>query len=127
MTQHINIICPKSYPPPASKIEVIKALRAISGMGLKEAKDISENDLQQKLIINDSALRQETLSVRAKYFDEQYRILRNNGVKVGDSVHTILQEMRVLATQALEQGDDELANEILQLVLAEKLRRQPVL
>lgn len=55
--------------------------------------------------------------------EEQFRLLRNEGVDVGPSVFKILSELRSLGAQALLQGEDELANEILQLVLAEKLRR----
>jgi len=58
-------------------------------------------------------------------FENQCRILSQNGFKVGDPINELLDELRKLGSQALTQGEDELANEILQLVLSEKLRRQP--
>jgi hypothetical protein len=44
---------------------------------------------------------------------------------VGEPAWKIIEELRKLGSQALLQGEDDLANEILQLVLAEKLRRKP--
>jgi hypothetical protein len=57
--------------------------------------------------------------------ENQFRILRSEGVEVGPPVWKIIEELRKLGSAALLQGEDELANEILQLVLAEKLRRKP--
>ena len=59
-----------------------------------------------------------------RFTEEHFRILRQENVQVGPPVHKILEELRRLGSQALLQGEDELANEILQLVLAEKLRRK---
>jgi hypothetical protein len=56
--------------------------------------------------------------------EDQFRTLRNEKVEVGPRVHQILEGMRKLGSDALLQGEDELANEILQLVLVEKLRRK---
>lgn len=107
--------CPATY---ANKVSVIKAIRTLTGLGLKEAKDVSERP----------GVRQEFPLILPNgtdnpQYDEQCRILRSEGVEVGPAVHKILQELRKLGSQALLQGEDELANEILQLVLAEKLRR----
>jgi hypothetical protein len=91
---------------------------------LKEAKDASE-------VIG----RQQTFDVNSTIFtaygnpigeiENQFRILRAEGIEVVDPVYKIIEELRKLGSQALLQGEDELANEILQLVLAEKLRRKP--
>lgn len=106
--------CPATY---VNKVAVIKAIRTLTGLGLKESKDASERP----------GVRQEFPLILPNgtdnsQYDEQCRILRSEGVEVG-AVHKILQELRKLGSQALLQGEDELANEILQLVLAEKLRR----
>jgi Ribosomal protein L7/L12 C-terminal domain len=121
-TKKFTIVCPSSY---TNKVAVIKAIRALSGMGLKEAKDASEMvgtpqafDLSPSLYSN--------YANPGAEIENHFRILRNEGVKVGDSVHEILEDLRELATQALQQGEDELANEILQLVLVEKLRRKTI-
>jgi hypothetical protein len=55
---------------------------------------------------------------------EQMRVIRAEGGIIGPGVHEMLTELRDLAKRALEEHEDELANEILQLVLAEKLRRK---
>ena len=115
----ITIICPPSYH---NKVQVIKALRTLTGMGLKEAKDASEVVGQTQTF---------DLSSFSSYpnpqqeIETQIRILRSEGVQVGEPVYRILEELRRLGSEALLQGEDELANEILQLVLAEKLRRKP--
>jgi hypothetical protein len=107
------------------KIAVIKAVRIVTGLGLKEAKDLSEIQGVATVNINVSPGYGANIANMDAYLEEQYRIMRNNGVLVGPAVHRILQSLRNLASEALHQGDDELATEILQLVLAEKLRRKP--
>jgi hypothetical protein len=100
-----------------SKVVVIKALRAMFGYGLKEAKDLCEMHSERHVL----ELRDP--SVSSAVIDEQCRLLRTEGCRVGSPVHVVLQSMRDLAAEALRLGEDDLANEILQLVLLEKLRR----
>lgn len=114
---------PNSYSRIPDKIGVIKALRMLTGMGLKDAKDASERPGEQEFDI--SSLNFSVYPAPEIAIEDQFRILRNNGCRVGDPVNKIFQSLRDLASDALKQGDDELANEILQLVLAEKLRRIP--
>lgn len=114
-----TIVCPSTY---ANKVTVIKALRSLTGLELKEAKAASE------IVGVPQTFDLQNMSSYAnpdQFIEEQFRILRNEGVEVGPPVHKILEELRKLGAQALLQGEDELANEILQLVLAEKLRRKP--
>lgn len=108
-----------------NKVTVIKAIRTLTGSGLKEAKDTSEMPGQQMLEIRLGYSILSTIAPGSEdaFIEEQFRILRANGCDVGPSVHKILQSLRDLGADALKQGEDELANEILQLVLAEKLRR----
>jgi hypothetical protein len=120
-SKRFTMICPATY---MNKVAVIKAIRTLTGLGLKEAKDASE-------VIG----RQQTFDVNSTIFtaygnpigeiENQFRILRAEGIEVVDPVYKIIEELRKLGSQALLQGEDELANEILQLVLAEKLRRKP--
>lgn len=112
---HIEIVCPVHL---ANKVTVIKAIRTLTGLGLKEAKDASERaNVKQsfRCVLPNGA--------QNPMYEEQCRILRNEGVEVGPAAQKILQELRKLGSEALMTGEDELANEILQLVLAEKLRR----
>jgi hypothetical protein len=99
-----------------NKVAVIKAIRMLTSLGLKEAKDASEASGEQTFPISEELNNNEV--------EEQFRILRTNGARVGAPVHLILDELRQLAIQAMEMDEDELANEITQLVLAEKLRRK---
>lgn len=116
-----TITCPNNMP---NKVQVIKAIRTLTGLGLKEAKDVSERAGKQ------------TFDIKHTYFgscanleeaiDEQFKILRHNNVEVDGPVYYIIESLRKLGSDALLQGEDELANEILQLVLAEKLRRKRI-
>jgi len=119
---NFSIRCPPNYPN-GDKVAVIKAIRMLTGVGLKEAKDISEASGDQGFVIATGNFY--SYSNTDQEIENQFRILRNAGVEVGGSAYAILQSLRDLGAEALKQGEDELANEILQLVLAEKLRRKP--
>lgn len=122
MDEKFTIVVPG---PLANKIPVIKAIRTLTGLGLKEAKDASElfNIPQTFTLSLVGPVHTGTIQSTSAFINEQFRILRADGVQVGEPVFSILEDLRKLASQALLQGEDELANEILQLVLAEKLRR----
>lgn len=111
----ISVLMPAMFRDSGAKVRVIKALRVIAGIGLKEAKDCSESPNEQSLKV-----------VAADYqsFHEACEDLTRCGVKTGIPVIKILHELRDMATYALANGEDEIANEILQLILAEKLRRR---
>lgn len=116
-SNNISITCPTTGSL-YNKVACIKAIRTITGLGLKEAKDATElPGIVQVFPVMHGISEQE--------LENQYRILRSDRFEVGHSVHIILNDLRELATKAIQQGEDELANEILQLVLAEKLRRKP--
>ena len=121
MITNFDITCARQ---PQNKVAIIKAIRCLTGLGLKEAKDASERYELQTLEIFLSAGINIAAGREEYYIEEQFKTLRQEGCLIGPSVHRLLQELRLLGSQALEQGEDELANEILQLVLAEKLRRK---
>ncbi len=127
MIQNFLITFPQDYKVSnngivSNKVAVIKAIRTLTCMGLAEAKNISEKSGQQNLQINLGAFAG-SFPNKVLLIEEQFRVLRQHGCNIGPSVHVILQQLRDLGADALKQGEDELANEILQLVLAEKLRR----
>jgi hypothetical protein len=93
-------------------------------MGLKEAKDASDIEHDQLLPVSKGYFNNAGNPMGAEAeFENQLKILDSCGVHVVDNVFQILKKLRELASEALRTGEDELANEILQLVLAEKLRR----
>lgn len=123
MDKKFSITCPAVYNTgTGGKVAVIKAIRCLTSMGLKEAKDASEVIHRQTFEISARVYTEN--GNPQSYIDEQFRIMQTNGVEVGGPVEHMLTELRKLAEQALAQHEDELANEILQLVLAEKLRRK---
>ena len=115
MEEKITISCPNQYH---NKVSVIKALRTLTGMGLKEAKDASE-------VVGKPQTFPLTFGLTPQDIETNLRTLRVENVEVTGPVQNLLEELRRLGAQALTHGEDELANEILQLVLAEKLRRKP--
>lgn len=115
--QSITVQFPKLH---LNKVAVIKAVRALTGYGLKEAKDVSEIiDQPVVLKINPGAA-----GSLQSYVDEQIRVMISCGCEVRGSAAGIVEDLRKLGIAALEAGEDDLANDILQLVLAEKLRRK---
>lgn len=108
----VTFIAPAAMP---NKVTCIKAIRTLTGLGLREAKDASERVGVEQTF--------ETPHWSIPELEEQMRILRSEGFEIGPPVQKLLDELRQLGAKALTQGEDELANEILQLVLAEKLRR----
>lgn len=119
--EKISIICPATY---TNKVAAIKAIRMLSGHGLKEAKDIADVP-NVRVMLDLHRANFTSYPDPEQEIENQYRILRGQGIQVGIPVFQILADLRELGSQALLQGEDELANEILQLVLAEKLRRKP--
>lgn len=113
---YFTIECPADYSK-HNKVEAIKAIRMLTMIGLKEAKDVTERPGKQTL-----QLRTPSVTPSDSYINENLRLLRVNGIHVGGVKQQLLQELRDLATKALAEHEDELANDILQLVLAEKLR-----
>lgn len=110
-----------------NKVSVIKSIRQITNWGLLDSKNAAENPNVQILPVwaghQEPGSEQFTL-VGLKTVQEAMRIIRVEGGTIGPSVNELLEELRTLAKKALDQQEDELASEIFQLVLAEKLRRQ---
>ena len=101
-----------------NKVAAIKAIRNLTGLSLKEAKDASERPgVTQTFPIN-----QIYGATTTREADEQIRILKSEGFDIVNPLGKLLDQLREIAMQALKLGEDEFANETLQLVLAEKLR-----
>lgn len=123
---HIYITIPdvRTQTAAGTRVAIIKSIRRISGLGLKEAKDLSEIPGRHRLAL----LGQEMMEAkRAGLLFENVSILSKElvtyGVEVGPVAATIIEELRQLGIKSLEAQEDQLASDIMQLVLAEKLRR----
>lgn len=112
-------------------VPVIKAIRMVSGVGLKEAKDAAETNGRVNLPVNKDYDKKSGMIKFTDFngnlvtypMEDSLRIIRNAGGRIGGVIHEILQEMRNLAARALEAGEDEFANEMMQMIFAEKLKR----
>jgi hypothetical protein len=116
---HFTIKCQQPLPQHA-RIPVIKAIRYLTGIGLREAKEASESDKKTTYAISPYYISNH-LSPMTEILSN-FAILKQNNVEVF-CVADLLDKMRSFAKDALDLGEDELGNEILQLILAEKLRR----
>lgn len=119
-SNHLRIVVPP-WGVSKNRVTAIKALRTITGYGLKEAKDLSEATGEHIVPIGGVTYFSSDPGAK-KEFDDACQTLRNEGYDVGHSMHKLLQELRELASKALQMGDDDFANEILQMVLAHKLK-----
>jgi hypothetical protein len=118
-------ILPPDFNGLSNRVSCIKALRVMTGLGLKEAKDACERSgIRQIFSVNPTIIAGDPAHLRE--FHDCARILRSEGFEVGAPIERVLTDLRKLACEAIEQGEDELGNEILQLVLAEKLRRDSI-
>jgi len=112
--------------PVTNKVAVIKAIRVLTGLGLRDAKDVSDKIGEHILTFGGPSILFADGEINEVEIKTQFQILHAQGVEGGPGAIQILHDLRKLGAQALEQGEDELANEILQLVLAEKLRRNSI-
>ena len=101
----------------ADKVKAVKSMRTLFGLSLKESVDaVSVIGRTQSFALDMPNITDDAV-------EHEFKKLRVLGANIGDSVHMLLNNLRELAAQALAMHEDELANEILQLVLVEKLRR----
>lgn len=118
-TNKIRLVNPQNGY--ANKVSIVKSVRYITECTLKEAVDVVNNCSEQFLVFPLYKLQDPSA---LKELEQEIQSIRSQGGDIGDSVHTLLNNLRQIGAEALKQGEDELANEILQLVLAEKLRRK---
>jgi len=119
--EKITIKCPRDYGN--QKVAAIKAIRELTNMGLKEAKDASEIIGDQQLSIGHRLYGPNAEPDAQMKFEMSIKAMESAGIEIADYAFRILKSLRELGAEAFRCGDDELAGEILQLVLAEKLRR----
>jgi hypothetical protein len=97
-------------------VNCIKLIRACTNLGLKEAKDIYDATQVGPQFF--------TLAPEFAHLFESYiREFEPLGFRVdGGPKYQILHELRGLAKRALDADEDEIAEDIMQLILAHKLR-----
>lgn len=115
--QKLNIKIPNKKNI-ANFVMVVKSIRILTGLGLKEAKDIADQEGETVLHIVNGILDID--------FNSASAALAQQGIVVGDKKQEIIDELRELAVQALQIDEDELANEIMQFILLEKLKKNEI-
>ena len=113
VNQQIIILPPAT---PNNRVWAIKALRSITFLGLKEAKDaIDQVGIKQSFHI-DTGLPESVIK-------REIQILEEQGVRVFKPIWSLIDDLQRIGEEATEHGEIEFADEIMQLVVAEKLRR----
>jgi hypothetical protein len=117
----ISIVIPNSYGTNsvwAGKVPCVKAIRSITGLSLRDTTNI----------VNSTGVKH-TLNVDSGYstytgIEADIKTLKSHNIEVFlHYINEILEDLRKLAIRSIECGEETIANEILQFVLAEKLRR----
>lgn len=117
----LEIVIPGAY---ADKVKAIKALRELTSLGLKEAKDLSEKMGRQVVDVNPH--RRADLDGNILPEDVNYRdimaSLQNAGIQVRGEVATareeLLEQVRMLASTSVLRNDFELAQELIRVLRA---------
>lgn len=118
ITKHYTMTFPadRNY----NRVGVIKVVRSLTGLGLKEAKDLTEKEGAQLVYVRaaDTVNPYTNQPVSAKFFlDESVAELRRNGVVVCEAVRAgTLAEVRKLASDALLRDELDLAVALIDIV-----------
>lgn len=116
----IGIYIPDNYDN-LNKIEVIKTIRTLTGMGLKEAKDLSERPGMQVVDVKISdgvdAFTGKVLTAEAIY-NRAIAQFRSMGIASSDTGHRskILDDVRKLASEAVLRDEPEVAVALIQVL-----------
>ena len=114
ISKTITVTFPQDYKS-YNKVSVIKAIRVLTGMGLKEAKDLCEMSGAQKIhVAVDNGWEQVTgrLVKDQEYYDNSIKALKAEGCTVvtpEDCALTLIDDVRNLAAKAVLSGELELA------------------
>ena len=120
--EYITLEIPAQWSPHANRIQVIKSIREFSGLGLKEAKDVTDQPGQHRISYAYMKTRAGS-GWHINLLNECISNMQAAGIAVKPSAYGILDDLKRLSKEALDIGELDLANEILQLLLADRLRR----
>lgn len=103
-----------------NRVGVIKSVRALTGLGLKEAKDLTEKEGAQLVLLRaaDTVNPYTNQPISAKMFlEDQIAEMRRNGVVVCEAVRAgTLADVRKLASDALMRDELDLAVALIDIV-----------
>jgi hypothetical protein len=105
----------------ANKIECIKALRYLTGLGLKESKEILERESPQRLAVSVKhnhidPVTLDTLSLEES-FHHWVELLRDNGVVVVvDEFHQNMTDIQTIAISAIRNKNYDLAVDLINIL-----------
>lgn len=118
ISKHYNMTFPA--PGSSNRVAVIKSVRSLTGLGLKEAKELTEKEGAQLVQVRaaDTVNPYTNQPVSAKFFlEESIAELRRNGVVVVEAVRAgTLAEVRKLASDALLRDELDLAVALIDIV-----------
>jgi hypothetical protein len=117
---HITVQFPSGFDRPGMLIAVIKAIRGLTRMGLKDARDLTEKHGPQKIKIDPYQM---TSPDNGNLYDikrstEEYiKSLKDNGViVVYDDMDAKIDTLQKVAISSIEAGNYEMAIDQLNLI-----------
>lgn len=121
--KHVRMTFPMVFGS-HNRLAVIKAVRMLTGMGLKEAKDLTEMGGTQRvriLVEDRRSFADESVIIPAKQaYDEAMQLLRDNGVHVDMTPSAgregMIGEVRKLASQAVLGDDLDMAEALIAVI-----------
>ena len=118
ISKHFNIIFPVHHD--YARVTVIKAVRQLTGLGLKEAKDLTEKQGAQLVHFRVEDIRSyydDSVIPAEKVLKDNLEILRNNGVLVHEVSRVgTLAEVRQLASDAVLRDEHDLAIALIEVI-----------
>ena len=117
----ISVDIPNFSSTTGDKIGAIKAIRALTGFGLKEAKDISDipGRAELKIVIAPKfdSVQNRQVSAQENY-EQQIYALRGAGVTVIErkACDDLLEDLRKIACTAVLKGHNDLAQQLIEVL-----------
>jgi hypothetical protein len=118
--RHITVQFPSGFDRSSMKIAVIKAIRGLTRMGLKDAKDLTEKHGPQKIKIDPYQMTSPdngNLYDIKRSIEEYIKSLKDNGViVVYDDMDANIDTLQKVAISSIEAGNYEMAIDLLNLI-----------
>ena len=118
----ITVEFPSVYDPhTTNKIGVIKAIRSLTGMGLKDAKDLSEKPGQHRVEVH-PYVHTCPITGREHTLEESFNVyvgwLRNQGIKVviDSKKEQVMVQLRELAADCLVRGEYDMTVDLINII-----------
>lgn len=117
---HITVTFPTDYQSSgANRVTTIKAIRTLTGMGLKESKDLTEKWGEQRIKINVHAAEDYATGrvlTAKEQFDRAINELKAQNIPVKIQTYKTLEDLRRLASEAVLRDEHDVAMALIEVL-----------